>query len=370
MYGTLKLFQFFIMSKKIKEILWEKRKVFIILFIFGIALGVISAWTPVGDIDLKNFYKIINATIINAKNITVSEWFKGKFNWTSGDDWNIFDGSTLTWNETKLLGRFWFFTEESLVYGTSQGTISLTQQYDDYDSITYNLTEEVPNGLTYYANTSNDVTTDVNKICIRYKAEGDNYAVSLWSISLNNWEGYMTLTKDTIFNWICRDIRDSSDHLVDNKLLMRIIHTGSANLQHKLYIDAMYVSSGYTPRIGNEVDPNFADWLSNPIFENNINASGNITAIFINANLSWDRLFNYPVACPDGSAITQLGDAVICTSISSLETDPSWTANQSLYRTLTNNTFTNITLNEKPNACDLTINHSICSNATGTYIVG
>ena len=39
----------------------------------------------------------------------------------------------------------------------------------------------------------------------------------------------------------------------------------------------------------------------------------NITAFFLDGNLSWDNLYNYPVACPNGSAITLLGDIVTCT---------------------------------------------------------
>lgn len=31
-----------------------------------------------------------------------ADWFNGKFNWTSSDDWNLFDGSTLTFNNTKI----------------------------------------------------------------------------------------------------------------------------------------------------------------------------------------------------------------------------------------------------------------------------
>lgn len=40
--------------------------VIIILILAGIVMAV--SWTPTGDIDLKNFYKIINATTISAHN--------------------------------------------------------------------------------------------------------------------------------------------------------------------------------------------------------------------------------------------------------------------------------------------------------------
>ena len=224
-----------------------------------------------GDGDTLN---IKQSWLTSFGNSLWSRWFTKSPGLYNDSDTVYFNSSWM--NETIdiiLLGNYWFFTEESLVYGTSQGSLSETQQYDDYDSISYNLTEEVPNGFEYYANTSANVSTDVNKICIRYKSVGEDFAVSLWSISLNDWEGYMTLSEDIIFNWNCKDIRDSLDHIVDDKILMRIIDVGSASVQHKLYIDAMYVSSGYTPRVGNEVDPIFSPWLLNPIFEHNINAT-------------------------------------------------------------------------------------------------
>ena len=95
----------------------------------------------------------------------------------------------------------------------------------------------------------------------------------------------MTLTSNTDFAWICADIRDSVDHLVDDKIMIKIVDAYQASTQHKLYIDAIYVSSGYTPRVGNEVDPIFNTWLNNPIFTNNVNGSLiNSTWDLVNAN--------------------------------------------------------------------------------------
>jgi len=245
-----------------------------------------SSWSNITNYSYVPYTGATGNVNLGIYNIT-SNLFNGKFNWTSADTWNIFDGYFLSFNETKfnetldnkLLGKYWFFTNENLVYGTSQGTLSLTNQFDDYDTISYNLTEDTPDGLEYYANTSNNITSDVNKICFRYKADGDGFVVSLYSISLGTWEGYLTMSDNVIFNWACADIRDTTDHIVDDKLLLRILDAGSASIQHKLYIDAMYVSSGYTPRIGNEVDPN-----SFHINENLDNTGYNITANYFFGN--------------------------------------------------------------------------------------
>ena len=215
-----------------------------------------------------------------------ANWFKGKFNWTSSDTWNIFDGSTLTFNDTKLLGDVWFFVVNFTASGTAKGTLENTQQYDDYDGISFNLTEAVPNGLEYYANTSADVTTDVNKICIRYLADGDDFDVSIWDIPLNDWEGYITLTSNTDFAWVCTDIRDSADHLVDDKIMIKIVNAYQDSTQHKLFIDAMYVSSGYTPRIGNEVDPVSIHANGNTPLTGEWNVQNNITNIsYLQSNI-------------------------------------------------------------------------------------
>ena len=53
----------------------------------------------------------------------------------------------------------------------------------------------------------------------------------------------------------------------------------------------------------------------------------NITVDFLKGNVIWNNLTDYPVACPAGSAITQLDDSVTCTAINSMETDPQWSSN-------------------------------------------
>jgi len=47
-------------------------------------------------------------------------------------------------------------------------------------------------------------------------------------------------------------------------------------------------------------------------------------------NISWSNLQDYPVACPVGSYLTQLGDTIVCTS-QIPETDPIWTAEKGYY---------------------------------------
>ena len=64
------------------------------------------------------------------------------------------------------------------------------------------------------------------------------------------------------------------------------------------------------------------DGKANYQFEdNNFNGSGNFTGDYLFGNLSWNYLYDYPVACPAGSSITQLGDSVVCSSFAQENTN-------------------------------------------------
>lgn len=175
--------------------------------------------------------------------------------------------------DSKLLGDYWFFTVNYTASGTMDGNINLTQDYDDYDSNSMNITGAT---VIYYANTSSVIPTNVNEICLRYKADKDTFELSLYDTDLA-WESYLSLVPLPSFTWICADIRDSTHHIVDDKILMRILGSGlgTPSASRKIYIDSMYVSSGYTPIVGNEVDP---IWNSNkPSYQTRADTATNLT---------------------------------------------------------------------------------------------
>lgn len=251
--------------------------------------------------------------------------------------------------DSALLGNYWFFNTNLTTYGTVQGTLANTNNYDDYDSIAYNLTEAVPNGLLWYANTTNNVTTSVNKICIRYKAIGNSFDLGVYDTD-GYWENYLILTESTMFSWACADIRDSPDHLLDNKILIKITNINSASTTHKLQIDALYVSSGYTPRIGNEVDP-----LSLHK-DGSTQLTGNWNAGAYNITTTQTGFFGWL-----GNLTSRITKA--------------WFINLDLNGTLEMNkgNITNVSYIKLDNVtgnCDLSINGTICKNSTGVYIVG
>lgn len=187
--------------------------------------------------------------------------------------------------DSKLLGSTWFFNSNFTQYGTTAGQLSNTWNYDNYDAVSYNLSDVVVNGMTWYANTSANVSSQVNRICIRYKSNSENYDLGIYDLG-GYYENYLSLAPVSMFNWACADIRDASSHLISNKISIKISHTGQALTNHKLEIDALYVSSGYTPRIGNEVDPLSIHVNTNTITNANITVNGNLNVtntIFTNS---------------------------------------------------------------------------------------
>ncbi|MGC9309750.1 MAG: hypothetical protein ACP5D2_03605, partial [Candidatus Nanoarchaeia archaeon] len=74
--------------------------------------------------------------IISSGNITTSGWVNGRFNWTT-DNWNNFDGSLLTFNESKLTTKYYNKTEINDTFWKSDGTSTAT---GNWDIGSYNIT--------------------------------------------------------------------------------------------------------------------------------------------------------------------------------------------------------------------------------------
>ena len=106
-------------------------------------------------------------------------------------------------------------------------------------------------------------------------------------------------------------------------------------------IDYSYPSDPWVDRVlslnQTGVNITFANITADQIGANGIIIDGNLTAYFSNANMSWDRLYNYPVACPVGSYLTQLNDSVTCTN-GYIQKYASGVFNGSLYTTQMNST--------------------------------
>jgi len=215
-----------------------------------------------GNLQVDGIMNITNITVKNmwvintiASGNSTADWFKGKFNWTSGDDWNSFDGSTLLFNESMLATTYYNATTGLAVRGTTAGTISLTQHPDgNYDEITFNITEEAgATGLDLRVNFTN--VSGFNKGYIRYKTSalsGDAPAIQLWDYDDSEWEGgYGFLSETEDFLQYTNDVLDSSSHLQDGVVQMRLYKSANGNTNNHYYVDMLAIVDGYATPSGN-----------------------------------------------------------------------------------------------------------------------
>lgn len=225
-------------------------------------------------------------------NLTAN-WFKGKFNWTSADDWNIFDGSILDFNESKLSTVYYNATQSGAIAGTIDGgTLEDTQHPDgNYDGVTFNFSEDSGSpGLDLRMNFTG--IESFNRGVMRYKTndlKGDFPIVQLWSYTDSDWEDYPSVSKSESFATMTQPVFDDTEHVGTGAnagvVQMRIYKSSIGNTQNHYYIDWVAISKGYGTPSGTELDPFFEAWLNNPVLENNLNMSDyNATFNFLNVS--------------------------------------------------------------------------------------
>jgi len=212
-------------------------------------------WNVDGDTGLTGTY-IGDFDINTSGDIKTTRWFRGKFNWTSGDNWNIFDGTNLLFNESKLETTFYNATQSLAVAGTiDSGTLVDTQHQDgDYDEITFNFSEASGSpGLDLRVNFTG--ITDFNKGYIRYKTSslsGDYPTIQLWDYDESEWEGgYGFLSETEDFLQFTNDVLDSSSHIQDGVVQMRLYKSANGNTNNHYYVDMLAIVDGYATPSGN-----------------------------------------------------------------------------------------------------------------------
>ena len=188
-------------------------------------------------------------------------------------------------------------TQSQAVAGTiNGGTLTQTQHPDgNYDGVTFNFSEEVGTpGLDLRINFTG--VDSFNKGYIRYKTSslsGDYPAIQLWDYDSGEWEGgYGFLSETELFLQYTNDVLDSSSHIQDGVIQMRLYKLVNGNTQNHYYVDMLAVVDGYATPSGNvdltpywryddnDEDRNFltngnisAGWL----FVDNVNITSNIT---------------------------------------------------------------------------------------------
>ena len=186
-------------------------------------------------------------------NLTTTEWFKGKFNWTTTDDWSSFDGSIFDFNESKLSTTYYNASAINVVTGTGAGTLGDIQ---DYNLISYNVTE-----------TDSDFELIVNftgieeftTLLVRHKTNidaGHTAAIQIWDYGDSDWEGYGLLTESLTSEMKTLGVYDDADHIQDGVVQVRFYQDeGPPKTAHIHQFDWVELSKGLGTPVGQEVDP-------------------------------------------------------------------------------------------------------------------
>ena len=206
--------------------------------------------------------------------------FKGLYNWTSADNWNIFDGSTLTFNETKLSTQYFNASVIQAVRGTTAGEIEHLQTYDNNP---YNVTEAAgANGLDFRINFTG--IEDFNQIKVRYKSiegEGHIMYLQIYDSIIDSWENYYVFGSTPNYVNLGFSVDDSADHIIDNVVQIRFYQEDNGNTNHVHYFDWVVLAEGYGTPSSQEIDP--YSWHREPNGETgNFSTTGNITAQYFN----------------------------------------------------------------------------------------
>lgn len=237
----------------------------------------------------------------------------------NGNDINMGNGNITEANCIELSGNtycnfettYYNATSGTAITGTTAGSINLTQHPDgNYDEVTFNITEQSGGpGLDLRVNFTGDITT-FNKGYLRYYTstlQGDYPIIQLWDYCDNEWEGgYGEVIEATLdFFTIAGDVLDSSCHVQDGIVQMRLYKSANGNNNNKYYIDMLAIVDGYATPSGNVELSNY--WRKGNTEEfGNYYTSGNITTTGIGTfNQLNASLTNGSVLFYDGSKISQ-----------------------------------------------------------------
>ncbi len=211
--------------------------------------------TYVKEDAINNSYAQIDQDETFLGNVEAVE-FKGKFNWTSGDDWNAFDGSELLFNESKLATQFFNVSTIEVITGTPQGAIT---DIHSYNNIPYNISE-VASDLELRLNFTG--INSFNEIIIRYKSPeevGGTHvmAVQMYHVVDESWEDYGELPNSDIYHIIEFGVFDEDAHIDSTGTVQLRFYQdeGTPARTHKHEIDWVTISKGFGTPTGEEVDP-------------------------------------------------------------------------------------------------------------------
>jgi len=110
-----------------------KKKIFVAAITFLLLIGLAYAWTPPGDIDLRNYYSLFGALWVNSTNFSASGYFIG-----NGSQLTDVVASTTNYSSYANLSYYTWYVDNSTE--RSLFTTTFNSTYDDY--ITANVSAE------------------------------------------------------------------------------------------------------------------------------------------------------------------------------------------------------------------------------------
>ncbi len=221
-------------------------------------LSSVNYWTKTGN-DLSYLLGNVGigtATPTNALNVigdgnftenVTANWFNGLFNWTTGDDWNTFNGSTLLFNESKLASTTYNATSIVTVEGTlDAGNLASTNSIDNN---WYNVSEDV-GGSPLLIEINFTGVESFSNILLREQytgGQGHEIEVQSWNYNTNSWEVHSgDITNQNSMVESVLFVLDSIDHIDSGLVQIRLDHLQNGISSHDFFLDYIALQEGFT----------------------------------------------------------------------------------------------------------------------------
>ena len=248
-------------------------------------------------------------------NVTANWINANHFNFTTDTWFDFVNNNNLTFNQSKLTTTYYNASSIQVVTGTGSGDLADIQTYNQ---VTYNVTEDASD-FELRVNFTN--ITEFTTLLVRHKSsDNENHisAIQIWDYDSSSWEGYGYLTESTTSEMKTLGVYDDSEHIGTGADLgvVQVRFYQNEEPPPKTHIhefDWVALSKGFGTPVGQEIDPIFSQWLSNPVFIENVNGSlVNSTWDYItvdtltvgNANITGNISAGYFIG--DGSQLTNL----------------------------------------------------------------
>jgi len=225
--------------------------------------SVATLWTFYSGLGDALWCELTGCTI--SGNVTAN-WFKGQFNWTTGDTWNSFDGSTLTFNETllnstieaKIASVEYNASVITTIDGTNDGgNLFSTQILGDNDA--YNVSEASgADPLTIVINFTGVENFNIIQMREWYQGgSGHTIEVGVYICDGGGYDSHGVLSDMEEYGVTQVNEYVPSDHIcgVDQNVSVRLYHSDNGIPSHDFSLESIHLIQGASVSSPTEVDP-------------------------------------------------------------------------------------------------------------------